>query len=119
LTGGTVSGINIYVRPDSVDGLNGVAGRAVSNVPGSSATPQTVVPINGALIVVKNAANGSVSASATTGPDGSFAARGLPPGNYDVIFQKEGMITASVPVSLSYVNNEPTTVSASAQMANA
>lgn len=119
VTSGMITGIDIYVQPDSTDGLNSVAGQVSANTSGSSMSPESLLPIPGALITVTNATNNNVVASAISGQGGNFTAAGLPPGSYNVIFQKAGKVTASVPISLSYVNNAPTTTPASAQLGDA
>lgn len=106
-----VAGINIYLPPDSVDGLNAIGGD-VAAISGGS----TTLPVGGALITIKDGA-GHVVGSSVSQNDGTYLAPGFAPGTYSVVFQKPGLSSASVPVSLAYVNSTPSTVTANAQMA--
>lgn len=114
-SGGSVTGVDIFMRPDSEEGLNSMAGVIQSASSGGSAAPSSLMPVGGAIVTIVNADNVPVS-SAISLSDGSYLAPGLAAGRYQVVFQKAGLASASVPASVSYANNSPTTTTVNAQM---
>ncbi len=114
-SGGSVTGIDIYMRPDSEEGLNSMAGVIQSVSPGGGSVPSSVTPVGGAIVTLVNADNVPV-ASAISGSDGTYHAPGLAAGNYRVVFQKAGLASATVPANITYASNTPTTTTVNAQM---
>ncbi|HYQ85761.1 MAG TPA: carboxypeptidase regulatory-like domain-containing protein, partial [Bacteroidota bacterium] len=116
--GDSVGGINIYARPDSVQGLNSVSGTVQTGSPTIERAPATVGPLSGAIITIISQQTHAPVGSALTLADGSYAVAGLAPGSYTVVFQKPGKSTAASPVSLAYNNNAPSTLTLNAQLTN-
>jgi fibronectin type 3 domain-containing protein len=115
VAGGPVAGIDIYVRPDSTEGLNEIAGGIGSASPHGGLATNAVNPVAGAIVIITDASHIPVGAAVSQN-DGSYLAPGLAPGRYSVVFQKPGMVSASIPVSITYANNLPTTTVVNAQM---
>ncbi|MBI3765555.1 MAG: carboxypeptidase regulatory-like domain-containing protein [Ignavibacteriales bacterium] len=118
VSGSAVTGIDIYVQPDSAEGLNSIAGQIQSSSSQMERIPTLATPVAGALVAIKNSSN-QVVGTAVSLEDGSYLAPGLAPGTYTVVFQKPGKTTASTPVSVTYVNNTPTMTTVNAQLSDA
>lgn len=115
----SVGGIDIYAQPDSICGLNSIAGHVNAGLPAAMAAPLSLTPVAGAVVTLIDASTNSPVASAITQGDGSYAAAGLAPGTYSVVFQKPGKTTSSVPVTIGYTNYLPTMMTVDAQLADA
>jgi fibronectin type 3 domain-containing protein len=115
VSGTLVDGINIFVNEDSSEGLNSIAGM-ITSAPAVGGTG-TMVPLSGAIVTVTTGTHMPVG-SAISQSDGSYLVPGLAPGAYSVAFQKPGMSSASVPATVNYSNNQPTTVTINAQLSN-
>jgi hypothetical protein len=117
----SVSGITMYLKPDSADGLNSFSGEVEHEIehPGKSipVTPFAVNPLGGALVIVRNV-DGQIVGSSLSNPDGSYRVQGLSSGTYSVTFQKPGNSSVEVSASLSYTNNAPTATIVNAQLPN-
>jgi fibronectin type 3 domain-containing protein len=118
VAGDSVGGIDIYSRPDSVQGLNAVIGRVNAGSPGSTPVPSSIDPVAGAVITIVSPDNRTPVGSAITHSDGSYAVAGLAPGSYTIIFQKPGKGTASAIANLAYINNIPSMLTVNAQLAD-
>ncbi|MBI1804698.1 MAG: carboxypeptidase regulatory-like domain-containing protein [Ignavibacteriae bacterium] len=114
----SVGGINVYVQPDSIDGLNSVAGMVQTNGSTNVNIPSSLTPLPGVVVTVLDQSHAAVGSS-ITGSDGSYMATGLAPGSYTVTFQKPGKTTTSVPITVSYSNNTPTIATVDAQLSDA
>ncbi|GEM_PF-3982766 len=117
VSGGAVTGIDIYVSPDSVEGLNSIAGHVGVGAPNSAIVPDAVVPLSGAIVTVCDLNHRAVGYGVSRS-DGVYDASGLAPGTYTVTFQKPGQVPASVPVVISYQGNAPTTLIVDAQLSS-
>jgi hypothetical protein len=109
--GAAVAGIDIYVKVDSVDGLNSVKGMITLDTSPSGG----IVPVAG-VIVILSGSDGAVAGSAVSEGDGSYLAVGLAPDTYTLIFQMPGLRTASARVPVRYENNAPTTSTANVRL---
>lgn len=118
-----VTGINIYARIDTGEGLNEVGGDVETDEEGGSVTsvgarsPNSAVPLVGALVVIKNASTGAIVGGAISHADGRYRVPAMGSGEFVVTFQKPGMGTATAPVSVAYVNNAPSTATVNAHLA--
>ncbi len=114
-----VSGITIYLKTDSADGLNSFSGEIEHEIehPGKivPVTPFAVNPLGGAIVIVKNA-DGQIVGSSLSNQDGSYRVQGLSSGTYTMTFQKPGNSSVEVSASLSYTNNTPTATIVNAQL---
>jgi fibronectin type 3 domain-containing protein len=115
VNGSSVTSIDIYVRPDSDDGLNSIAGFVETGSSNNGFAVDAASQLGGAIVTITDN-NHRTAASVVSESDGNYLAPGLAPGSYTVIFQKAGMTTASIPVSVSYVNSTPTMTTVNAQL---
>lgn len=118
-----VGGIDIFVRVDSVDGLNEVEGEietehgGVTAATGQPAAANTASPVGGSLVVLKNL-SGNIVGSGLSSGDGTYQVSGIPAGTYTIVFQKPDLVTTTVPVMVSYAGGMPTAVTVNAQMSS-
>jgi hypothetical protein len=117
-TGGTVSGINIYLGQDSSEGLNSLGGLISSASPGGGSAPGSSNPIPGVIITLFNQSGAAVG-SAISQADGSYLVPGQATGNYKVLFQKPGKASANAGAYISYMNGTPTTTTVNAMLSDA
>jgi hypothetical protein len=117
VTGGAVSGIDLYLPPDTGDGLNDIDGNVAVAASSGSTAISSITPLGGAIVTLVNSSNVAVGSSVSLN-DGSYIVRGIAPGTYSAIFQKPGFTSATTPVSVSYVNNMPSTTTLNAQLSS-
>ncbi len=109
VTGGAVTGINIYLAPDSADGLNRISG--VITGAGNSAGS----PLAGVIVTATNSSNFPVGSTVSLA-NGSYTLSGLAPGTYTTTFQSPGYVSASSKVSVAYTSTSPGSATLNAQM---
>ncbi|TLY33239.1 MAG: T9SS type A sorting domain-containing protein [Ignavibacteria bacterium] len=117
-SGGVVSGIDIYVLPDTTEGLNSVVGVVSSPSPVGGSAPGSSTPIAGAIVTLFNQ-NGATVGSAISQADGSYLVPGMAPGDYNILFQKPGKTSANAGAYLDYMNGTPTTTTVNAMLSDA
>jgi len=116
--GSAVSGIDIYVIPDTIGGLTCLHGHIHGMFAGNGNSSETTSPLAGVIVTVTNSGHQVVGATFSN-QDGSYLVAGIPPGNYSAYYQKPGMMTTSSSVGLSYVNSTPTTTNLDMQLSAA
>ena len=112
VSGGAVTGINIYMQPDSADGLNTISGVITT---ASSSQDNAGAPLVGVIVTVSNSSNMPVG-SAVSQLDGSYSISGIAPGTYTTTFQSPGYLSASSQVTVSYTSTSPGNATLNAQM---
>jgi hypothetical protein len=115
VTGSAVTGIDIYARPDSDDGLNTVAGHVGSD-DGGSMSLSAVAPLSGVLVTITDPATDMPLSASISESDGAFYATGLAAGTFNVVFQKPDYDVVTIPVTVQYANKSPVVTLADAQM---
>ncbi len=119
-----VSGIDIFVGIDSVDGLNVIHGEVDEGSGAGGKTvalrrsTESVTALAGTIVLAQRNADHAVTAAAVSGTDGAYQIAGIAAGSYTLTFQKPGMTSVGTTVSVSYSNNTPSTVTANAQLQN-
>ncbi|HEV8538731.1 MAG TPA: carboxypeptidase regulatory-like domain-containing protein [Bacteroidota bacterium] len=115
VNGNAVMNIDIFVQPDSSEGLNAVEGEVESESGGTAMSKETSSPLGGVLVTLLGRSAQAIGA-AITGADGSYHILGLSPGTYTAVFQKPGSSTAIRQTSVFYIANAPGTATLDARL---